>query len=384
MRTYPYLDIYTFILYFIIGCICIISIHITKGGSFNKYDSIRGFLLLFFILFIFSVFRKVGLYLGGTDSLSYQEDFIYFFNYGGKRFLNTDVLFGVWLFAIRSLTDNPYIFRGLSYGLIILGYIVCIKWLCPQNISPIPFICILVPFMRSINTMRSSMSIALILFSLVCFYKRKYLWCIIWAIGSVLMHRLSFAMLTVFPFIYFARKYLINITKLKIIILIGCLIGISYLLSTLLQQYIILFNLFADNGNADMWYLTKNEGKNILLNWPMYLPHILLFLAFIFQYNRIKLKDDSKIRFIKLLFYFDIIIMPATLVLGLWRFQEYLYIPNLILWAYIIPMFYAKVKTNSRIVLRFIFFIGFAGLMLIRLSREWFDASLMPYLFFWQ
>lgn len=381
---YPYFDVNTFFIYFFFGCLCVLSIHIVRGGKYSKNNEIKGFWLLFTSLFVFAVFRKIGLGIGGTDAIGYQDFFINYFNRGAERFEDTDVLFGVWMAVIRYFTDNPYIYRTFCYGLIILGYIVCIKHLCPQNISPIPFVCILVPYMKSLNTMRSSMSIALVLFSLVCYYEKKYIWCIIWSIAAVFMHRLSFAMFSVFSFIYWTQRYLISISKVRLIIFTSILVIVSFLLSKLLQQYVILFSLFADNGNADLWYLTHNEGNNILLNWPMYLPHLILFLALLIKYNQIKSKNNPQITFLLTLFYFDIIIMPATLVLGLWRFAEYLYIPNLILWAYLIPMYYSKQKTNLGILVRPVFFLGFTGLMLIRLAREWEDAALMPYLFFWE
>lgn len=378
---YPYFDTKTLIIYFIFGILCILSVHIAKGGRYSSLNSTKGFLLLFVTLFIFSVFRKVGLHLGGEDALRYQEGFITYFQNGATRFENTDVLFGYITAAIRLVTDNPYIYRGWCYSLIIIGYIIVIKYLSPQKISPIPFICILIPFMRSFGSMRNSMSIALFLIAIVLWFQHENLWCLIFVFMSVLTHRLSFVMIALFPFAYLYNRC-ISLSKIKYIIYVSISIFISYTLAKFLQDYIILFSLFEDSGNADMWYLINNQGANILLNWPMYLPHILLFVAIIPVFDKLQHKKDSK--FLIMLFSFDIIILPASLVLGMWRFAEYLFIPNLILWGIIVSNYYKIVTPASRIIIRSLAFVGFSSLMLIRLSREWQDLSLMPYLFFWQ
>lgn len=379
---YPYFDNFTIVLYSIFGFLCVLSIHIAKGGEYSSIRTFKGFSLLFITLFCFSVFRKVGLHLGGEDALSYQEGFINYFNHGAERFETTDVLYGFLVRTIRSVTDNPYIFRGICYSLIICGYIVVINKLAPHKISPVPFICILIPFMRSFGSMRNSISISFFLIAICAYYDRKYLWCCVWIIASVLIHRLSFVMLAIFPFLWAYDKYLNNISYKKLIVVIACLIILSYILARILQQYIILFSLFESDGNADAWYLTNGKDKNVLLSWPMYITHLLLLIAISLCHKN--LPKTRRIVFLLKIFWFDIIILPATLVLGMWRIAEYLFIPNLILWSILIPIFYKRFSASSRSIIQLIFLTGFWSLMCIRLMREWQDLAIMPYLFFWQ
>ena len=382
---YPYSDTYTYISYLIVGLVCVLSIHISKGESFSSQKEFKGFSILFTTLFLFAVLRKVGLHLGGEDALTYQTGFIDYFNNGSERYQSTDILFGLLTGAIRFMTDNPYIYRGVCYSIIIVGYIRVIKVLSPQHISPIPFICILIPFMRSLNTMRNSISISLFLFALVAFYNRKFYQCLIWMIMSILMHRLSIIMIIVFPSMILYDKYLKNRSKWGkwgIVIIVGSLMMLSYLASRLLQNYVLLIGLFAESSNADFWYMTNNIGGNILLNWPMYLLHLMLLVCLMWKYEN--LPDNPKIKFLIGLFFFDLIMLPATLVLGMWRYTEYLYIPNLILWGCLIPCFYKDFILSSRMIVRMICLTGFSALMLIRLSREWYEAALMPYKLFFQ
>lgn len=377
---YPYFDYITIFIYLAFGLLCVLSVHIAKGGDYSYEKSLKGFLLLFISLFIFTVFRKVGCHLGGEDAIKYQQDFIY--GISDARFDNTDILYGFITRLIREFTDNPFIYRGVCYSIIVYGYVKVINSLSPQNISPIPFVCIMIPLMRSLGSMRNSMSISLFLIALVAYYNKKYIWCMVWLTASVMMHRLTFAMLSLFPFLWIADIIIKKKSIFSFIIIISVLTALSYFVAKILQQYIILFSLFEDNGSADMWNLTRNKDANVLLNWPMYLPHLLLLLFLLIGYK--KLPKTKNTLFLLYLFSFDFIMLPATLVLGLYRYTEYLYIPNLILWGVLIANYYKRFSYSSRFVIQGGFLIGFSALVCIRLIREYEDLSVMPYLFFWQ
>lgn len=379
---YPYFDNFTVFLYLFVGTLCMLSIKIARGSRFYSHKkSFEGFALLFIVLILFAVLRKVGLHLGGEDALGYQEDFLNF-NNASDRFQNTDILYGITTKFIRSFTSNPYIYRFICYGFIAFGYIIYIKTLSPQGISSIPFICILIPFMRSFGSMRNTMSISFFLLSIVALYNDKTIRCIILVCCSVLMHRLSFVMLAFFPFYFLFKNLITSATKLKLIFFTLGFIVVSYLLAIQLQKFILIFSLFEDNGNADFWYLTNKQGSNILLSWPMYLVHVLLFIALMMRYK--SLPNTKQVNFIKIIFIFDIIMMPATLVLGMYRFSEYFYISNLILWGVLITIICEKFIYTSRVLVESTITLGFYGLLYIRLVREWEELAIMPYLFFWQ
>lgn len=381
--SYPYFDNSTIVLYFVVGSICVIAMKCARGSNtYSSVDSVYGFTLLFLTLLLFAGLRKVGLHLGGEDALRYQEGFIEYFNSGADRYETTDVLFGIFTGFIRHITDDPVIYRFCCYGLISFGYVYFIKTLCPNGISAIPFICILIPYMNSFGSMRNTMSIALFLLSIVALYNKNWICCFIFLVCSILMHRLSLVMLSFFPFYFIFRNIIIKASSRNLVIFIIFFVILSYALAVQLQKYIILFSLFEDNGNADMWYLTNGQGKNILLSWPMYLVHVLLFIALFIRYDRIT--KTKQIEFLIICFVFDIIILPATLVLGMWRFAQYLYISNLILWAVLIPSYCKKFSINSRIIVKTLCYIGFSALLIIRLTREYMDLALMPYLFLWE
>lgn len=359
-----------------------LSVKLARGSRiYSPTQSFEGFFSLFIILLLFAGLRKVGLHLGGEDALRYQEGFLNYFNHGSERYENTDILFGLFTGCIRSITGEPIIYRLWCYGLIALGYVYFIKTFTPQGISCIPFICILIPFMKSFGSMRNTMSIALFLLSVVALFNKRYIICLLFFCSSLFMHRLSFIMLSFFPFFFFYEKYILKQSKRNIVFITASLILLSYFAAAQLQKYIILFSLFDDNGNADMWYLTHKAGSNILHNWPMYIVHILLFIALMIRYNR--LPNTRQICFLKIIFFFDIIILPASLVLGMWRFAEYFYVSNLILWGVIITVICQKLTNESALLTKLGILIGFYGLLYIRLTHEWEDLALMPYLFIW-
>lgn len=380
--SYPFFDYPTIVLYLFVGTLCMLSVRLARGAKvYSPINSFEGLFSLFIVLLLFATLRKVGLHLGGEDALGYQESFLNYYNHGAERFENTDILFGFFTGSIRMFTDSPVVYRFFCYGLISFGYVYFIKTFSPQGISCIPFICILIPFMKSFGSMRNTMSIALFLLSVVALFNKRYLVCIIFVCSSVMMHRLSFVMLSFFPFFILFKKYVLNKSKRAIIILTACFILISYLAAVQLQKYIILFSLFDDNGNADMWYLTNGAGKNILYNWPMYIVHVLLFVALMMRYRSIP--NTRQLIFLKIIFFFDIVLLPATLVLGMWRFAEYFYISNLVLWGVIISVICQKFTKDSALLAKVGILLGFYGLLYIRLTHEWEDLALMPYLFIW-
>ncbi len=380
---YPYYDSLTIVIYLIVGTLCMLSVKIARGARvYTVRNNVEGFSLLFIVLVLFATLRKVGLHLGGEDAQRYQEMFVQYFNHGAERFEDTDILFGFVTGLIRHVTDNPVIYRFFCYSFIATGYIVFINRFCPQGITSIPFICILIPYMRSFGSMRNTMSIALFLMCLVCFYDRKYFWCFVLAVASVLMHRLSAAILSFFPFFWIFKNFIFNAPRKRLLIFTVAFILVSYLLAVQLQKYIILFSIFNDDGSNDFWYLTNGQGKNILLNWPMYIVHVLLLCGLMLGYRT--MPDTRRIKFLKIFFIYDIILMPATLVLGLWRFAEYFYISNLILWSVLIPAICKKFSKQSVYILKICLLLGFYGLLYIRLTREWQDLALMPYLFIWE
>ena len=96
---------------------------------------------------------------------------------------------------------------------------------------------------------------------------------------------------------------------------------------------------------------------------------------------KLSLAERKNIEFIKVICYFDLMLIPATYVLGIWRGYEYLYIFRLIMWGYIIDIICSKLTEKSRMLVKTIVLMAFVGWMVFRLYNTFEQSSLMPYIF---
>ena len=113
----------------------------------------------------------------------------------------------------------------------------------------------------------------------------------------------------------------------------------------------------------------------------MLFPHIVLLL-FLFKYNK-KVLETYNCRMLMLLCIFDIIVMPSSLVLNMWRATEYLYVARLIMWGMIIHILLKNIHGFQKNIIHLVSLIVFASWLVFRICSEWDDAKLMPYILNW-
>ena len=92
-------------------------------------------------------------------------------------------------------------------------------------------------------------------------------------------------------------------------------------------------------------------------------------------------RDAERISFIKLICAYDLILIPVTYILGIWRGYEYLYIPRLMLWAELIPLFKKRISFHSKTAYDALLLVMFVAWMVFRQYNTWEDSGLMPYVF---
>ena len=161
--------------------------------------------------------------------------------------------------------------------------------------------------------------------------------------------------------------------KFVIVTLVG--IVVVLLVSLQFQQYAILYQI-ADG--TDAYYIQATLGQDYLMRYPMFLGQLLLFVFLFLNYNSISWDDKSKS--LRTLFIYDLWMVPAGLVLGMWRSIEYLYLVRLSLWAILI---YALTQKSSQVVATFIkisFFFVFAAWLIFRIYKEYEDTKISPYI----
>lgn len=379
-----YFDIWTCVLYLLVGVMCMFFIRgfMKAPSSINCTSRVtvwhsRLYTILFFLMLLFlAVFRKVTYNLGGSDTINYIDNFQTIFKGGIDRQNNSDLEWGFQTItkAIRSLSDNYHVYFMFMYGIIIYGYIKFIKRSCPKGLVYIPFILLMYPFLKSFNTMRTSVAIAFILIGISYMNKSKLLSFFLIAF-SVLIHRISLLFVFVWPFYYVMNKRLIEMSRIKFVIVTLVGIVVVFLVSLQFQQYAILYQI-ADG--TDAYYIQATLGQDYLMRYPMFLGQLLLFVFLFLNYNSISWDDKSKS--LRTLFIYDLWMVPAGLVLGMWRSIEYLYLVRLSLWAILI---YALTQKSSQVVATFIkisFFFVFAAWLIFRIYKEYEDTKISPYI----
>lgn len=380
-----YFSFWTCVLYVLVGILSAIFINGYMGniGSGNVILSRKShrqsrfyFILILFMLLFLAVFRKVTSQLGGADTLNYIYNFEYIFNGGLDRGNNTELEWGFQKITllISYITDNYRVYFAFMYGIIVYGYMKFIKSRCPTGLSYIPFLLVMYLFLKSFNTMRTSVAISIMLIGLSYIDKSKWKSLLI-IVSSVLIHRVSLLFVFVWPVCIIMEKKLPNLTRNKFIIVTLAGIVLSYLVSLRFQGYAIEVQMFE---GTDAYYIQKNVGQDYLMRYPMFLAQTVLFIMLVLNYNSIKW--DEKTSLLRSMFIYDLWVVPAALTLGMWRSVEYFYLARLSLWSVIIyAMTKYKTKREASLV-KAIFFIVFIAWLVFRIYNECESARYSPYI----
>lgn len=375
---YPYFEISSLVLYVLIGLFSTYMINMSINYKNNLiYYRKTGYICFYIILVSLATLRLITYNgIGGIDAIEYERVFLNALS-SESRFEEQDILFGLFNKFVRIFIDSPIIYRFICYSIITLAYIHFIKSFCIRGVSCIPFIVLMIPYLKSFNTMRSSLAIAVILCGLTSLKARKTLWGVILICLSALIHRMSVLYVLFLPFYAIFKHYKYTNSNIKLFIVISTLTIISYYLSLQIQQYVIALSLL---DRTDTYYISRNTDSSILNATITIIPLILLSVMWLICNNR--LKDDENISFLELMVSFDIIITPIAYVLGMWRSNEYFYLGRLVFWSYLIPVFCSGFEVQSRKIIKVMFVILFTAWLTYRIIREWEPCGLMPYKLF--
>ncbi len=371
MITDNYYSFGSIIFYYIIGLGCASWIRLTIS-EYYYYDKKIMFGLLCFMLSVVAALRYVSYGgIGGMDASTYEYMFL---NPNSERLTRLEEIFVFYTQFMATITSSPIIYRFFSYGIITMGYGIFLYNFCrSKKISVIPFILIIFIYLRSFNTMRTSMAIAVFTIGLVLLYKKRTYLAMVLIISTVFIHRMSILYVCFLPFYYMYKNYNFNTNK-RIFIFLIIYASLGYFLALKVQSYVLLFMSLSEN---DVFYLTRSLNYSIFSKIPLIFQHVLMLIALTFWNN--KLPKTSSVHFLRLLVIFDIIIIPVSVIFGMWRALEYLYIPRLVMWSYLIPTIAKCYKKEYNLLINSSFFIIFSFWLLFRINQEWQPAGLLPY-----
>lgn len=335
---------------------------------------------------VFAVGRYVGPRIGGTDAPNY----IRFFDvclepsYMGFEWGNhIDLLYALLNKAIRYLTDDYHILFLVIYAILVISYILVVNKLGLSTVSYVPLIFLVFIFIRGFSSIRSNLAAALILFSVVFFFEKRYRTCVVLAISSVFVHKMAFLYLLYLPVMWWFRNKKMSIVNCAVLLVAMGVIG-------LVCQFILTTSNidFFESGSYS-YYAGTSLGVSFFDNyWKIAFPQLLLFVAIAIFNTPIQkflqsLEGEAKDKglFVYKMSLFDISTIPATFILGIWRGYEFLCIFRLLMWGIVIEAICSGLGPRQKAGVRLIAGVLFIAWMVFRQYNTFEDTSLMPYIF---
>lgn len=384
---WDWLSMLLYILVGVIGAVC--TKYVNERCTFRKCKltsrSSFAYVIWFVIWVVFATWRYVGSHIGGMDATAYIQYFDVCLNPKGYWFADhVDLLYRVINKIIRLFTNDYHILFFILYGLIVSSYIIFVENFRFKHMNYAPLLLVVYIYTRSFNTLRTSLGIACVLLSLVYLKKNKYGKAVLLAIASTLFQVASLIYAGFLLFYYMYKKRNVKIQTCIIWILCASVIG-------RLGQYII--------GNYDVpflshgvyrWYAVYSQvGQTFFTNyWKISFTQIVLGLTMAMMWKPLKREISSRdseernrLEFLRLICIYDVILIPVTYILNIWRGYEYLYIARLLMWAELIPLISRRVSYNGRMTIKIGSVLLFIGWLIFRMYNTWEDSGLMPYLF---
>ena len=378
----------TFFLYVFMGLLMMIGCYYSVKVTNRRNQDIRinnpTMLFVGVVWLLFAVYRLINDQVGGKDAPGYIADFNNCLN---PSFEETyDFAFIALNRIIRWFTDNYHIYFYILYSLYIISFYFFIKRLFPKYSSVIPLCILFYLYLRGFTSIRSNLAISYLLISIGFLVKDQYLKSSIFAILTAFTHLSSVIYLPILPFIYFLRNKSIPIWTIAIAIIVAIGVG-TMVQNTVLAGSFAFLESFG--SGAYLSYASKSLESSFLDSYfVINLPQMGLFAMLIMfkkdidRYTRnLTTEQAYKINILRLMAYFDVIMVPVTYTLGVYRGYEYLMLPRLIMWGVLIVVLKNKFKTIPSIVMNIGFILFFVVWMYGRLKAMAETSNLVFYSF---
>lgn len=373
-------------LYISMGIISMWSINGIKKTEYRTRKKIKlsnHYFVVWFTIWIFvTVFRRVDYNIGGSDAIEYVHYFQDCLNKG----LNTlyanhlDRGFQLLTKAIRLVTLDYHVYFFVLYGAIIVAYAIFINELTPTNICYEPMVLVFFVYLRGYTSLRTNLSVAFFMLSILYLYKKKYVKMVVYGILCLGMHIATFLYVPFFAFYFLYKKKKLNLWQW-----VG-LYGIVLVGAKLAQR--IVMGATGLRGAYSYYASSSLESSFFDNGWKIAFEQLLLMgLLIVFRKSIKRCTDDyselnkKRYHFIYLLCAYDFLMIPVNFILGVWRGYEYLYIPRLIMWGILMQAITKHLDKKSKKMFRYAMLIAFVAWMIFRVNRTYEDSALMPYLF---
>lgn len=342
-----------------------------KKISFKKFNIEEKYLyyfIIYTIFIIFSTFRVVSDGIGGTDTITYMEQFekikyVRFFSISNLTFNDYEYFYYNLMFIVKLFGGSYINFEFLIHSAIIISYIYLIDKNFDDSKSSIIIILFFIPLLKSLNIIRNCFAAAICCIGLEKIKNNKWLTGILFVLIAFLSHYLAIIMFAYLIFYkLFPDKYINKKTEISLPF-VCCLIGFVGMP--------IIKALIEHSGFSG--YLNK-----IQISLIGYIPIYALYLLMIFtnKFQEYIIRKGHYIYFKSHIFFMSV--LPITIMVGAAsRLMLFFEIPKYIIYSDLYLVYREKVK-NKKIydALIFLFLIIW---LIFRIYRMWNGYSLMPY-----
>ena len=299
-------------IYFMIFFASLFITFITYKSS-NKKVRLFGYILSFLVIFL-----PHGLRLGiGTDYFKIYVPYFYAIGKGTRQF--SEPVFNFLNLIIYNTTgDYKHLFFVCSFLFFLFIYIVIVKK-SKNVLSSIALIFLTQCYFYSMNMVRQSIAVAIILFIFLCFDNKNTVKKILGVIFCSLIHSSAILLL---PFIFLSR---IRITsKTKILILLICNIINTFFSS-------VIYNIILNNTHYS-WYL-ESMYSNMDLSLSLIIINVAIFIISIF-YSKYE-KDDENFKICNNMNFFGLCVLSLSTIPLVGRLVRYFTIFQIVLLPFI-------------------------------------------------
>lgn len=300
-------------------------------------------IVLYLMLLLFAVMRKIEHGIGGTDAYGYLQKLdnftssfsTYLHSIQSKPLFSIEEpLFKLFLIWCNQFHDSHAVFLFVVYGSIIFNLLYFIKRVYCKGLNFFPIILSICVYLSSFNIIRSWWSASICLLSFCFILDKKYFKSLFLIIVASLTHYMGFCFLGVWGCCLLYDR-MPNLFNRKNLFIVG--IGVNF--------FLIVFQAFIKSFVADTKYSFYADlyGYVTILG---YIPTMLICAYSIWNFNYYK-SSDSKTAKCVIAMTVNLSLMYAITALLAWRINDYFAMIRM----YMISNFFCilKGKKNEKI-----------------------------------
>ena len=381
---WDYISLCIYLAQAIIGMVCL-KYMIKNSGSIGYVKNLAQLCVLGLLLVwtLMAAFRLVGWGIGGTDALGYIQNFNDCLTPSKMSEHSTGDICFLWMQQIvKRFTDNYHIYFIVVSGFIAIAIVTFIKRFNNKIFCSIPLVLAFYLYLRGYNTLRSNMAIAFILLGLVSVADKHYKYAYFFMLCSLLTHKAGILYAMSIPYLHIAIKRGI---KPKYIAIVG--VSLLILVPIVRDRFIEYTSMNEMNGAYGSYARSAMENNDwssgLTENFMQYLLSLIVIVSTP-KIRRVISNCDMYIyRTVNMLLYicyFDMMMIPFNVMMGIWRGYEFFYIPRLCMWGVVIYVYTRKMGRGMKGIAYFLIFAYFIAWFVFRLNRTYEASDLMPYI----